>query len=123
MKGPPLFARTQPCISAVGGGVARPAPRAPIRRWCSRRPFAGGKRFHPLFSEFAEIDSPAGISDSADFAFSSCSRANFKREPVSGVDIAVTVSLKVLDLDGRLEKSDILSKHLASAFFVGSLQS
>ena len=68
------------------------------------------------FTEFAEIDSPAGISDSADFAFSSCSRANFKREPVSGVDIAVTVSPKVLDLDGRLEKSDILSKHLASAF-------
>jgi hypothetical protein len=71
MKGPPLFTRTQPCISA----------------------------------------------------FSSCSRANFKREPASGVDIAVTVSLKVLDLDGRLEKSDILSQHLASAFFVGRLQS
>ena len=27
-----------------------------------------------------------------------------KHEPVSGVDIAVAVSLKVLDLDGRLEK-------------------
>jgi len=33
-----------------------------------------------------------------------CADSEEKHEPVSGVDIAVAVSLKVLDLDGRLEK-------------------
>ena len=35
---------------------------------------------------------------------SPCADSEEKHEPVSGVDIAVAVSLKVLDLDGRLEK-------------------
>ena len=33
-----------------------------------------------------------------------CADSEEKHEPVSGVDIAVAVCLKVLDLDGRLEK-------------------
>ena len=33
-----------------------------------------------------------------------CADSEEKHEPVSGVDIAVAVSQKVLDLDGRLEK-------------------
>ena len=35
---------------------------------------------------------------------SPCADSEEKHEPVSGVDVAVAVSLKVLDLDGRLEK-------------------
>jgi hypothetical protein len=37
-----------------------------------------------------------------------CADSEEKHEPVSGVDIAVAVSLKVLDLDGRLEKRTCL---------------
>ena len=38
------------------------------------------------------------------------------QEPVSGVDIAVAVSLKVLDLDGRLEKRTCADHPAMSAF-------
>jgi len=45
-----------------------------------------------------------------------CADSEEKHEPVSGVDIAVAVSLKVLDLDGRLEKRTCADHPAMSAF-------
>ena len=44
-----------------------------------------------------------------------CADSEEKHEPVSDVDIAVAVSLKVLDLDGRLEKLTSESRAIMSA--------
>jgi hypothetical protein len=45
-----------------------------------------------------------------------CADSEEKHEPVSGVDIAVAVSPKVLDLDGRLEKRTWPTPTVISSF-------
>src|SRR6516165_5669741 len=87
--------------------VRRPTLTAP----CARRPWpcCGSGRRNGLSDRTKKLTKEdmrctAELLDKRSPIQGPCADSEEKHEPVSGVDIAVAVSLKVLDLDGRLEK-------------------